>query len=103
MIIGRCYFENFEYATKHPVDLCDVLIRKPIFFTSSSTSKEEGGGEETMGGPLDLQDLQKFTKAVQVYYTTRARICKRFRSPGIDSKESIPPAYVACMAGRYIK
>ncbi len=26
----------------------------------------------------------------------RARICKHLRSPGIDSKESIPPAYVAC-------
>jgi hypothetical protein len=30
---------------------------------------------------------------------TRARICKRLRSPGIDSKESIPPAYVARRAG----
>jgi hypothetical protein len=29
----------------------------------------------------------------------RARICKRLRRPGIDSKESIPPAYVACRAG----
>jgi hypothetical protein len=29
----------------------------------------------------------------------RARICKCFRSPGIDSKESIPPAYVAWRAG----
>jgi hypothetical protein len=29
----------------------------------------------------------------------RARICKRLRSPGIDSKESIPPAYVAWRAG----
>ena len=28
----------------------------------------------------------------------RARICKRFRSPGIDSKESIPPAYVSLRA-----
>ncbi len=28
----------------------------------------------------------------------RARICKRLRSPGIDSKESIPPAYVAWRA-----
>jgi hypothetical protein len=28
----------------------------------------------------------------------RARICKPFRSPGIDSKESIPPAYVAWRA-----
>ncbi len=28
----------------------------------------------------------------------RGRICKRLRSPGIDSKESIPPAYVAWRA-----
>ncbi len=28
-----------------------------------------------------------------------ARICKCLRSPGIDSKESIPPAYVAWRAG----
>jgi hypothetical protein len=30
---------------------------------------------------------------------TRARICKRLWSPGIDSEESISPAYVACRAG----
>jgi hypothetical protein len=30
-----------------------------------------------------------------------ARICKRLNSPGIDSKESIPPAYVAWLAGQY--
>ncbi len=29
----------------------------------------------------------------------RARICKRIRSTGIDSKESIPPTYVAWRAG----
>jgi hypothetical protein len=29
----------------------------------------------------------------------RARICKRWRSPGIDSRESIPTAYVAWRAG----
>jgi hypothetical protein len=29
----------------------------------------------------------------------RARIFKRLRSPGIDSKASIPPAYVAWRAG----
>jgi hypothetical protein len=28
-----------------------------------------------------------------------ARICKHLRSPGIDTKESILPAYVACRAG----
>jgi hypothetical protein len=29
----------------------------------------------------------------------RARICKRLWSPGIDSEETIPPAYVAWRAG----
>ncbi len=33
----------------------------------------------------------------------RARICKRLRRPGIDSEDSIPPAYVGSMAGRYEK
>jgi hypothetical protein len=28
---------------------------------------------------------------------SRARIFKLLRSPGIDSKESIPPDYVACV------
>jgi hypothetical protein len=31
--------------------------------------------------------------------TTRARICKRLRSPGIDSEKSIPLDYVAWRAG----
>ncbi len=31
--------------------------------------------------------------------TSRARICKRLRSPGIDPKKSIPPAYVAWRSG----
>jgi hypothetical protein len=30
---------------------------------------------------------------------TRARICKRLRSPGIYSSESIPPPYVTWRAG----
>jgi hypothetical protein len=43
-------------------------------------------------------------KGVNVRYTLyRARICKRLCSPGIDSKESILPAYVASLAGRYVK
>ncbi len=29
---------------------------------------------------------------------SRARICKRLRSPGIDFEEAIPPAYVAWRA-----
>ncbi len=34
--------------------------------------------------------------------TSRARICKRPRSPGIDSKESLPPAWGACTSNRVI-
>ncbi len=33
----------------------------------------------------------------------RARICKRLKNAGLDSKESIPPTYIACMAGQYDK
>jgi hypothetical protein len=36
-------------------------------------------------------------------YKYRARICKRLRSPAIDSKESIPKAYICSLAGRYVK
>jgi hypothetical protein len=34
-----------------------------------------------------------------ILYMLRVRICKRFRSQGIDSKESILPAYMAWRAG----
>jgi hypothetical protein len=39
---------------------------------------------------------------LKMYRIYRARICKRLRSPGIDFKESIPPAYVASRAGTSI-
>jgi hypothetical protein len=32
-------------------------------------------------------------------YVSKAHICKRFRSPGIDFEGSIPPAYVAWRTG----
>ncbi len=37
-----------------------------------------------------------------IHYMLRVRICTRFRSQGNDSKESIPPAYIAWQ-GRYDK
>ncbi len=51
--------------------------------------------------------LSKFSKLITLYRDLNwvavkdswARIRKRLRSPGIDSKESILPAYVACRAG----
>jgi hypothetical protein len=40
-----------------------------------------------------------FTCLYSILFETRARICKRLRSPGIDSEKSIPRAYVAWRAG----
>jgi hypothetical protein len=37
--------------------------------------------------------------AVIIISNPRARIYKRLRRPGIDSEDSIPPAYVAWRAG----
>ncbi len=54
--------------------------------------------------PTRLRKLEEsiprdwFLGSINVY-TYWARICKRFRSSGIDSKEWIPPAYVAWRAG----
>jgi hypothetical protein len=81
------------------VDLSDALTGKPIFFTYSSTSKEEGGVLEAMGEHLNLQDLQKFKKAVQVLFLQSPNL-ETFQDPRNRSKESVPPAYVAWRAGR---
>ncbi len=44
-----------------------------------------------------MELLEAVKKLDQV--NPRARICKRLRSPVINSKESIRPAFVACLAG----
>ncbi len=51
--------------------------------------------------PGIVQYTCKANKCILVYKALRyrARICKRLRSPKIDSKESIPPAFVAWRAG----
>ncbi len=51
--------------------------------------------------PSRFENCPSQTKSRQVILllSCRARICKRFRSPGIDSVESILPAYVAWRAG----
>ena len=43
--------------------------------------------------PGNGQEIWRYTEQ------SRARICKRLRSQGKDSEESIPPAYVACQGG----
>ncbi len=60
------------------------------------TCQAVGGG----GGEPIPTTAKKVKLSVGTY---RACIFKRLWSPGIDSKELIPPAYEAwaCMAGRY--
>ncbi len=43
--------------------------------------------------------MQRIPQALKVTSPPRALFCKRLSSPGIDSKESIPPAYVSRRAG----
>jgi hypothetical protein len=38
-------------------------------------------------------------ESISPAYVARAHICKRLRRPGIDSEDSIPPAYAAWQAG----
>jgi hypothetical protein len=53
-----------------------------------------------------LLQLSSFTPSLwlhfYIYVQLRARICKSLRRPGIDSENSIPPAYVAWRAGTQI-
>ncbi len=43
--------------------------------------------------------LKQLTSSANIATQSWAWICKRLRSSGIDSKESIMPAYVALQAG----
>ncbi len=50
---------------------------------------------------MDLRPAEQTDRWEHAVYDLlyRARICKRLRSPGIDSKELFPPAYLAWRAG----
>jgi hypothetical protein len=48
-------------------------------------------------------DPQPCRNRFQGMNSARARICKRLRRPGIDSEDSIPPAYIAGRAGTTIR
>jgi len=59
------------------------------------------GVRQPAGGGVQVQDLSGISVLIHVVlaWVSEPRICKRLRSPGIDPKESIPPAYVAWQAG----
>ncbi len=64
-------------------------INETVWVKVWFTNREMLGRLRTLG--LELYSAARV-------YEVRARISKRSRSPGIDSKESIPPAYVAWRA-----
>ncbi len=53
---------------------------------------------ETDRGKGETECADSHATRIYICALCRARICKRKRSPEIDSKESTPPAYVACRA-----
>jgi hypothetical protein len=68
------YFSKFIFGEK--LDGNEVLNHKQL--------QLQLGGRLQISLPLQSRNFK-----------TGARICKRLLSPGIDSEESIPPAYVA--------
>ncbi len=56
---------------------------------SGNRGRGEGTGVRGEGGTKEWKTVER----------SGARICKRLWSPGIDTKASIPPAYVAWRAG----
>ncbi len=58
-------------------------------------NSEGGGGIDGGEGGQRVRKEERYAKRIEYW----ARICKRLRSPGIDSKEPIPPGYVAYRAG----
>ncbi len=73
----------FEYLSKiRPVS----ASRRPVLFVYF-VSKKMGTGEEAINRLIPDPTL------------SRAQTCKLLKGPGIDSKESIPPAYAAWQAG----
>jgi hypothetical protein len=67
----------------------------PICLTLPTCNYNPGG--EGVGWGEKSAVCEKIHRCL-LQYVLRARIFKLLRSPGIDSKESIPPAYVASMA-----
>jgi hypothetical protein len=91
-------FEKDKLLTIHvPV----VFMARYVMVLRGATSLRgalEGEGPENLdffgpwNGTSEAKQVPFGPKKVEIF---RAQICKRLRSPGIDSKESIPPAYVA--------
>jgi hypothetical protein len=77
--------------------LCTRLILFSIVLLLHTVSSFSDASEFFTGGRMFVKTGQKLF--VRVYENPRGvRICKRLWSPGIDSEESISPAYVAWRA-----
>ncbi len=79
-IVSSYFFNGFAQVTIFYANFCFLVLYSTLLHLP----------------PLD------FTLLEDVGYESWARIFKRLRSPGIDSKESILPAYVAGTTNRVI-
>jgi hypothetical protein len=94
----------------------DAAYRPHIAFPAASTSYNgghpmgldqlaelsqlwAGRPESRLRGRSWDEVVQQVRSSLLNYQEVRARICKRLWSPGIESEESISPAYVAWRAG----
>jgi hypothetical protein len=76
--------------------IADIVHRK---FDEARIPEATGFDNSTEFSNCQLTKKHLCKSCQKQQITARARICKRLRSPGIDSKESIPLAYVALRAG----
>ncbi len=68
--------------------LSGVSQRRPVGAAGGAAADTAGGGRSASGALPLMVDV-----------VCKARICKRLQSPGIESKQSIPPTYVTLRAG----
>ncbi len=68
------------------------------FVTISFKNSASGEYVRCTQSPRDFTTYDRRGKVMDKKYEHRARIRKSLSSPGIDSKKSIPPAYLAWRA-----
>ncbi len=95
MHVCTLYIDTSSFAwTERAIFLIGPVLEFFNNLWGLETEQEQGcltGLQNTQAGG-SVRQLGSYRTLFQAY---RARICKRLRSPGIDSEKSTPPAYVA--------
>jgi hypothetical protein len=100
----KCRHKSFDHKSARmslppPHPPTNILIYNAVILEQSMGARNQVG----IGLPYWAATLNRLAESIpgllkSLKCSTRARIYKRLRSPGIDSKVSIPPAYIACRA-----